>query len=104
MNALERAVNQPAQYVFGREFYVTIEEKAAILMINLIKKHPFHNANKRTAMMAVDIFMQLNSYSIQFDLQGGIDLVVSIATDESSDFENLKDSVSQIIGVRTTLS
>jgi death-on-curing protein len=73
-------------------------------MINLIKKHPFHNANKRTAMMAVDIFLQLNGYSIQFDLQDGIDLVVSIATDESSDFENLKDSVSQIIGARMTLS
>ncbi|MBU5363488.1 type II toxin-antitoxin system death-on-curing family toxin [Enterococcus raffinosus] len=101
INALERTVNQPAQHVFGREFYVTIEEKAAILMINLIKKHPFHNATKRTAMIAVDIFLH---YSIQFDLQEGIDLVVSIATDESSDFENLKDSVSQIIGVRTTLS
>ena len=95
INALEMAVNQPAQHVFGRELYVTIEEKAAILMIN---------ANKRTAMMAVDIFLQLNGYSIQFDLQDGIDLVVSIATDESSDFENLKDSVSQIIGARMTLS
>ena len=104
INALEMAVNQPAQHVFGRELYVTIEEKAAILMINLIKKHPFHNANKRTAMRAVDIFLQLNGYSIQFDLQDGIDLVVSIATDESSDFENLKDSVSQIIGARMTLS
>ena len=37
INALEMAVNQPAQHVFGRELYVTIEEKAAILMINLIK-------------------------------------------------------------------
>ncbi|MGL9730329.1 type II toxin-antitoxin system death-on-curing family toxin [Enterococcus sp. DIV0756] len=104
INALKRGVNQPAQHVFGRELYVTIEEKAAILMINLIKKHPFHNANKRTAMMAVDIFLQLNGYSVQFDVQEGIDLVVSIATDESSDFENLKDAVSQIIRVRMTPS
>ena len=82
-------------------FYVTIEEKATILMINLIKKHPFHNADKRTAMIAVNIFLH---YSIQFNLQEGIDLVVSIATDESSDFENFKDSVSQIIGARMILS
>ena len=55
-------------------------------------------------MMAVDIFLQLNGYSVQFDVQEGIDLVVSIATDESSDFENLKDAVSQIISTRMTPS
>lgn len=103
-NALEMCVGQLRASAFGEEVYPSIYEKAAILLIQLIKKHPFHNANKRTAMMAVDIFLQLNGYSIQFDLQDGIDLVVSIATDESSDFENLKDSVSQIIGARMTLS
>lgn len=98
LNALEMAVNQPAQNVFGGELYASIEEKAAILMINLIKKHPFYNANKRTAMMAVDIFLQYNGYDIRFELQEGIDLVVYIATYASDDFEKLKGRISDEIG------
>lgn len=96
-NALEMACNQPRQIVFNKELYPSIEEKAAILMINLIKKHPFFNANKRTAVMAVDIFLQLNGYDITFEVNTGIDLVVFIATFEEENFETLKEYVSQKI-------
>ena len=51
-SGLAMAVKQPQQIVFSKELYPSMEEKAAILLINLIKKHPFHNANKRTAFMA----------------------------------------------------
>jgi death-on-curing protein len=37
LSALEMAVNQPSQVVFGQELYPSIEEKVAILMINLVK-------------------------------------------------------------------
>ncbi len=97
LSALEMAVNQPSQIVFGKELYPSIEEKAAILMINLVKKHPFFNGNKRTAVMAVDIFLQFNGYDIEFGLEEGIKLVVDIATYESDNFDYLKDKVAKII-------
>lgn len=39
--ALERTVEQPKQIVFGEELYPSIYDKAAILSINLAKRHPF---------------------------------------------------------------
>lgn len=41
LSALEMAMNQPSQVVFGQELYPSIEEKVAILMINLGKTHLF---------------------------------------------------------------
>ena len=38
---IEMASNQPAQFVFDVDLYPTIEEKAAILMINIATKHCF---------------------------------------------------------------
>ncbi len=49
--ALDMAVNQPQQEVFGEELCPTIYDKAAILAINLAKRHPFQNGNKRTALV-----------------------------------------------------
>lgn len=57
-NALDMAVKQPSQAVFNQELYPEIYEKAAILAINLAKKHPFHNGNKRTALVAMLLFLQ----------------------------------------------
>ena len=48
-NALEMCVGQLKATAFGEEVYPSVYEKAALLLIQLIKKHPFHNANKRTA-------------------------------------------------------
>ena len=42
-NSLIMAVEQPKQAVFGKEIYPTIYDKAAILLINIVKKHPFAN-------------------------------------------------------------
>ena len=60
--ALEMLVNAPKEKLFGQELYPTIYEKAAILMINLATKHVFHNCNKRTTFITLDIFMELNGF------------------------------------------
>lgn len=54
-------------------------------MIHLIKKHPFFNANKRTAMMAADIFLQV------------IDIVLRITGCDDNQFDYLKSEISQMI-------
>lgn len=68
-NALDMAVKQPSQAVFNQELYPEIYEKAAILAINLAKKHPFHNGNKRTALVAMLLFLQLNNCPVAFSRQ-----------------------------------
>ena len=48
--------------VFGEQIYASIYEKATMLLIQLIKKHPFNNANKRTAFLALFVLLKINGY------------------------------------------
>ena len=100
LNALEMAVDRVNTSAFGEEVYPSIYEKAAILMIQLIKKHPFHNANNRTALMSALVFLRINGYSFVLPQQDEVDLVVYIAT-FSGDFDQLEDDVSEVIKLTT---
>ena len=60
-SALNMIVNLLEQFVFGKPLYPTIFDKATILFVQLIKKHVFANANKRTAFFVLVKFLQFNS-------------------------------------------
>lgn len=98
--ALNMTIQQLNQEIFGRELYPTLEEKSALLIINLIKKHPFHNGNKRTAFMALTVLLGLNGYEIHMEKDEVIKLSVGIATCSNENFSNLKEHVVELIAVR----
>lgn len=100
-NALSMAVNQPKQHIFGKDLYPDKFSKAAVLLINLIKKHPFHNANKRTAFLAAYIFLKLNGYSLKMKNQEVVEFVVEIATYQG-DFDDLKEATTDILKKNST--
>lgn len=64
---LESALGRPFQSAGGQEAYPTIVEKAAALFHSLISNHPFHNGNKRTAILSMDAFLMGNDYSSALD-------------------------------------
>ncbi len=88
-NALDMAVKQPLQDVFGQELYPDIYSKAGILFINLVKKHPFYNGNKRTAWTAMDVFFRVNGYDTFFPDEVAIEFVLAVVN-FVGDFEDLK--------------
>lgn len=100
-NALSMAVNQPKQHIFGKDLYPDKFSKAAVLLINLIKKHPFHNANKRTAFLAAYVFLKLNGYSLKMKNQKVVEFVVEIATYQG-DFDDLKEATTDILKKNST--
>lgn len=57
---LESAANLPFQTFDGEPLYKTIESKAAILGYTLIKNHAFLDGNKRTGMLTMLLFLELN--------------------------------------------
>jgi|SRR5690625_580551 len=61
-NLLDSAINRPMQSVFGKDAYPSIYEKAAALFESIAKNHAFHNANKRTALASLIIFLKINDY------------------------------------------
>lgn len=100
-SALNMCIESMKQTAFGKEVYPTLEEKAAILFINLIKKHCFHNGNKRTAYMALHAFLRTNGLILEINSQEAINLCVEIATWDNSQFDQLKFYVIEIIKAKT---
>lgn len=99
-DALEMCVGQLQITAFGEEVYSSIYEKATMLLIQLIKKHPFHNANKRTAFLALFVFLKINGYLLTIPEEKAIDLVINIAVYDG-DFNKLKQEVITIIKTHT---
>lgn len=61
-NLIESAVGRPFQTAFGQEIHPKVSDKAIALFHSLIANHPFHNGNKRTAVLALDLFCAANGY------------------------------------------
>lgn len=59
---LDSAINRPKQSLFGNDAYPTVYEKAAALFESIAKNHAFHNANKRTALASLIVFLKINHY------------------------------------------
>lgn len=59
---IKSVVKAPYQHVFGAEQYVSIYDKAAVYMRNIIHDHPFFDGNKRTGMTVAIMFLQQNNY------------------------------------------
>ena len=59
---LESAVVRPQASFDGEDLYPDLWTKAAALMQSLIKNHPFVDGNKRTAVTATAIFLELNDH------------------------------------------
>ena len=57
---LESAVGRPGTAIGQRRKYPTVEMAAAALMHSLVHDHPFHNGNKRTALVAMLVMLDGN--------------------------------------------
>ena len=84
-SALNMIVNLPEQFVFGKPLYPTIFDKATILFVQLIKKHVFANANKRTAFYVLVKFLHLNGYHFTVSVEEAVDMCVTIAVEALTD-------------------
>ena len=91
-NSLQMIIEQPKQEIFGKVLYPDIYSKAAIIWINLIKKHPFYNANKRTALLVLHMFLAMNGYRSNITFEAGLAKTIEIATFQG-DFEKLKENI-----------
>ncbi|MEF2097928.1 type II toxin-antitoxin system death-on-curing family toxin [Bacillus sp. CFBP9009] len=75
---LDSAVNSPRQTVFKYDAYPSIHEKAAALFESISKNHAFHNANKRTALTSLIMFLKINHYQWIMGIEEEQDFVVDV--------------------------
>lgn len=79
LGSLRAAVARPWGSSFGRDHFPTPFDKAAALAESIIRRHPFVDGNKRTAMYAAAYLLETLGYepgSEQRDLE---DFAVAIA-------------------------
>lgn len=64
LGLLESAVMQPQQSFGGADLYESLWDKASALCYSLCKNHPFIDGNKRTAALAMLVFIDLNDLEV----------------------------------------
>lgn len=78
-NGLEAAVARPAMTFGGEDLYSDLAAKAAALMHSLVLNHPFVDGNKRVALHAALIFMDLNGQQFVGTPEEVVDMTVAAA-------------------------
>lgn len=84
--ALMSCVECPKMMFDGKSLYPTLAEKAAALLFFLVKNHPFHDGNKRTAAMSSALFLKRNGVDI-----GGPQKVEELVVDVACNKKTLKE-------------
>lgn len=82
LESLRAAVARPWGSSFGRGHFPTPFDKAAAIAESIIRRHPFVDGNKRTAMYAAVYLLEKFDYELQASQQELEDFAVSIAEGE----------------------
>lgn len=77
---LESALAQPEASFGGVYVHRTIFEKAAAYGYHICKNHPFYDGNKRTALLAMLTFLDVNGWSLKADKKLLYATVVELAS------------------------
>ena len=68
LGLLESALGQCRMSFGGQDVYPTLAEKAAALCFSIVQNHPFVDGNKRTGHAAMEVFLILNGYELDADV------------------------------------
>jgi death-on-curing protein len=79
MGLLESALARPKATFDQNELYPDLWTKAAALMHSLIRSHPFVDGNKRTALTATGLFLELNGHKLLADNQAVLEFIRQVA-------------------------
>jgi death-on-curing protein len=78
-----------------------VAQLAAAYGFGLAKNHPFNDANKRTALIAIRLFLKLNGYDLVAAPEDKYKTIIRVAAGEISEYElalwireNLKETQS----------
>jgi death-on-curing protein len=79
LGLLQSALALPAASFDGAWLHGSLEEMAAAYLFHLCQNHPFLDGNKRTAAMAMIVFLVINDLQPTFSVDELVDLTLSIA-------------------------
>jgi death-on-curing protein len=80
IRALEAAIAQPKATFGGQDLYPTVTAKAATLCFSLVQGHPFVDGNKRVGHASMDVFLRLNGYILEADVDEQERVMLALAS------------------------
>ena len=79
LESLRAAVGRPWGSSFGQDHFDTPFDKVAALAESIIRRHPFVDGNKRTAMYSATYLLETLGYELEADQQELEDFAVNVA-------------------------
>ena len=77
---LESAAQRPLTALGVTDKYPTVAMAGAALLHSIVLNHPFHNGNKRTALVSVLVFADRNGYRVAATEEELYDLLLKVAS------------------------
>jgi death on curing protein len=90
IGALESSLYHSYASFEGKEFYPTVEEKAARQAYGIIRNHPFLDGNKRTGLFVMLVFLELNKVKLYFSQSELVELGIGIAEGKTDSKQIIK--------------
>ncbi len=88
-DVLRGILELPRQTVGGEPAYLTIFDKAAVLLRSVSLDHPFVDGNKRMSMTIALLFLTLNGWWVGASRQEVVELAMDLATGKRRDLSEL---------------
>ncbi|MDR1460638.1 MAG: type II toxin-antitoxin system death-on-curing family toxin [Campylobacteraceae bacterium] len=90
LNLLNSALYMPQSSFDGEYLHKTIPEMAAAYTYHICQNHPFTDGNKRTALAASLVFLDLNGYTINCDDKELYGVIMGVANEKINKKELIK--------------
>ena len=82
LGMLLSAVGRPQASFEDKDLYPELFDQAAALMDSLVRNHPFVDGNKRTALTATALFLQMNGFRLAAENEEVVRFVMACAQGE----------------------
>ncbi len=79
VDLLDSALHAPQAGFGDEDFYPSLAEKAAVLVVRIARNHPLPDGNKRLAWQALTIFLALNGHRLEVATDDAVNLMLAIA-------------------------
>ena len=97
---LHAAAARPRASAFGRDAYLSVDEKAAALLHALARNHPLVDGNKRLALAAALAFYGLNGLQLTMTNNEAYDLVIAVAVGQLDDVGDIASQLGAAVRPR----
>ncbi len=85
---LDSALHAPEAGYGEEDFYPSLQQKAAVLVVRIVKNHPLPDGNKRLAWMTLRMFVALNGFRLVVEHDdAAVDFVLGVAAGLTTEVE-----------------